>query len=380
MNLHETQQAAIDAAVRERFSIITGGAGTGKTTIIREIARSTPGTIHLVAFAGKAAARMREATNRPASTIHRLLGYQGTRFTREHLHGDTVIVDEASMVDSALMAEICRREPLRLVLVGDDAQLAPVGRGQPFHDLIRLRPEVVTNLTYCWRNQEAVYEAATHIRAGEQPAQQACSEAERWTVAQTGDAQQTQEMILELVANGSLEFADGLDIVLAPRNGDVDVPCSVTALNHAIVEILNPRERDQRLAPGDRAINTKNNSDLDIWNGTAGTIRAIDRDGTVYFEPDDRLGKDEIVEVPKKAAQALQLGYALTVHKAQGSQYRRVAFCCLGRDSYSLDRSLVYTAVTRTKSQCLVAGQRNALASAINKVRTKWTVLQELAK
>ena len=386
MTLHPTQQAAVDAAISKRISIITGGAGTGKTTIIKAIAEATPGTVHLCAFAGKAAARLREATGRGATTIHRLLMYQGDRFALDDLRGKTVIVDEASMVDSHLLAEICRRKPKRLVLVGDDAQLPPVGRAQPFHDLIALRPDLVSNLTACYRNQAAVYDASMSIRRGEVPQWQADYENERWTVENSGDAQATQDYILRIVRDKLIEFKDGTDIILAPKNGEPGMPCSVRGLNAAIVDLVNPRSEEdikkrRRLKPGDRVINTKNNANLDIWNGTTGTINSIDLDGTVFFKPDDPVQSgDEYVTVPKDAAKHLELGYALTVHKSQGSQYRRVIFCCLQRDTYSLDRALVYTAVTRTQSQCLVAGQRSALAAAINRVRHKWTVTQEIGK
>jgi exodeoxyribonuclease V alpha subunit len=134
MNLDPSQRAAVAAATSRPFSIITGGAGCGKTVLIGEITRALEARgeiVALAAFAGKAAARIREACAHPASTIHRLLMYDGNTFNLDSLADRTVIVDEASMIDAGLLAELVKRAPRRLVLVGDEAQLPPVGRGQP---------------------------------------------------------------------------------------------------------------------------------------------------------------------------------------------------------------------------------------------------------
>ena len=173
IKLDDNQLAAVDMACsRRRLSVITGGAGTGKTTLIRAIAdrlQAEGDDVRLCAFAGKAAARLREATGHYASTIHKLLMYQGDRFALRDLRGVTVIIDEASMVRSDLLAEIVRRQPRRLVLVGDQAQLPPVGPGQPFHDILAVMPCLTHNLTTCYRATEAVYRAASMIRIGQLP-------------------------------------------------------------------------------------------------------------------------------------------------------------------------------------------------------------------
>lgn len=394
MKLDKNQTAAIDAATSNRVSIITGGAGTGKTTIISQIASRLDEAgeeVALCAFAGKAAARLREACTRQATTIHRLLGSNGTRFMRETLEGVSVIVDEASMISSDLMAEIVRRNPARLVLVGDPAQLPPVGRGQPFHDLIALRGAIVYELTTCYRATEAVYQAAHAIRSGATPEQHLVSSGERWDIIATGGAEQTQAKLMTWVESGALDFER--DIILCPCNGAADQPCSVAGLNAAIVErIAAHRDKPTELRPGDRVINVKNLPKKDMWNGTTGTVHGIDIDGGVFVKTDvpvidwDRTSSADnpeytsIVLLSAKEARDLQHAYALSVHKAQGSQYRRVVFVALNRDAHMLlTRSLVYTAVTRTQEQCAVIGQPAALTGAIAKVEQKRTVLQELA-
>lgn len=391
VDLDPTQLAAVEHACASQFSIITGGAGTGKTTIIKEICErlGSRATVYLCAFAGKAAARLKEATGRETATIHRMLQYNGRGFGLDTLDGKSVIVDEASMVDSELMAEIIKREPERLILVGDDAQLLPVGKGQPFHDILKLRPDIVYKLTKCYRNTEAVFKAATDIRTGGVPRISDRSDNEIWNILQTGRDVATHKAIIRKVRDGFFDFQQ--DIILCPKNGDESAPATVRGLNAEIAGILYPREAHEKFVAGDRVMNTKNNPDKDIWNGTTGTVLNVDMDGSVSIKLDEDVidwkrsesgrptYKDQ-VKLTKKEAKDLVLAYAISVHKAQGSQYRRVCFVCLGRDSYALlDRSLIYTAVTRTKNECYIVGERRAFFDGISKVREKATVLQHLA-
>jgi len=395
MQLDINQQAAVDQAVATRFSMITGGAGTGKTTIIKSIAEQLTANGEkpvLCAFAGKAAARLREACSHPASTIHRMLGYQGTKFMAEGLNGLSIIVDEASMVSADLMAEIVKRKPRRLCLVGDPSQLPPVGRGQPFHDLLFFRSDHVAELTKCYRASEAVYKAATCIREGTPPKQQETTTNERWTLQNTGDAKRTQDLIMTWVEQDAFDWEQ--DIILCPRNGkDEATPCTVKGLNAAIVAIISPRRGEKhRFNVGDRVINTKNLVAKDVWNGTTGTIHAIDIDGGIWVKTDipvidwDRTSDElapiykERVLFDKKEIKSLQLAYALTTHRAQGSQYRNVLVVCLQRDTFMLlDRPWIYTAVTRTKNACVVVGELSSFYSGIQKIANKKTVLQEIA-
>jgi exodeoxyribonuclease V alpha subunit len=297
------------------------------------------------------------------------------------------------MVDASLLAEIVRRNPKRLVLVGDQAQLPPVGRGQPFHDLIVLLPNLVSNLTTCYRATEAVFNAASIIRSGGRPPEFDTSEGERWTMMNTGDAARTQAEILEWVKADAFDWER--DIIIVARNGETDVePCTVKGLNKAIVNMISPRGENEKFKVGDRVINTKNLPDLDFFNGSTGTIHSIDIDGGIYIRTDipaidRRKTTDErnpvytmYVLFSRELRKHLQLAYALTVHKSQGSSYRNVCLACFNRDIHAklLDRSLLYTGVTRTKSACIVVGELSAAFTAIDTVRNKRTIIQELAE
>jgi exodeoxyribonuclease V alpha subunit len=403
------QIAAVEFALKNRLVIINGGAGTGKTTIIRLICaglkRYFPQeSFNLCAFAGKAAARLREATGVLATTIHVLLGYNGKIFMAGPLTGQTIIIDEASMVNSELMAEIVKRGPARLILVGDQAQLPPVGAGQPFHDLIQILPESVRTLQTCYRNTEAVFQAAAAIRAGNCPPLKLKSKNEEWTVSACVKPEIAQEKITAWAEQDWLDFER--DIVLCPKNGEKDgndefQPATVNGLNAALLAIDRKKRGADlfgsgagsggKFIAGDRVINGKNFPDEQVWNGTTGTVQAVSHDGEVYIkldvpvvdierttDPKNPVYKDE-VKFTADMAKSLQYAYALTIHKSQGSQYRRVVMVCLSRDKFVLDRSLVYTGVTRTREECVVCGDYYAFKGSIETVKSKDTVLQLLA-
>ena len=353
--LDESQNAAVEHAVRcNGLTVINGGAGCGKTTIIRHIAshlEAHGSAVLLCAFAGKAAARLREATGHSASTIHSMLGWRGDGlgFANQNLHGRTVIVDEASMVPSSLLYEITKRDPERLILVGDQAQLQPVGIGSPFHDAIDCLEKVVHTLTTCYRNKEAVFCAADRIRNGRMP-ESAKSKDEKFILARMKNAQAIHDCILEMVRAGDIDFQQ--DIVLAPRNGEGEdpAPCTVKSLNADIQAIVNPHGEKEKFRVGDRVMCTKNFAAKDMWNGTTGTVSRIDIDGRPWVRTDEG---DEVHVTDKEMVAALVPAWCLTVHKSQGSQYRNVLVCCLNRDVGRLmDRSMLYTAVTRARRSC----------------------------
>ena len=396
MRLDDTQLRAVDRACSDaRVTLIRGGAGTGKTTLVKTICErleeQEPASKPLLcAFAGKAAARLREATGRPASTIHRMLGFDGTKFNAEPnaLEGKTVIVDEASMLDCQLLAEVTRRNPKRLLLVGDQAQLPPVGRGQPYHDLLALRPNISVNLTKCYRASEAVFMASTSIRAGTMPPMQLTTPGERWSLINTGDAKRTQATVLEWVTSEKWNW--DTDIVLVPRNGEsVEEAATVRGLNRAIADAVRPRDWERtKFVVGDRVVNGKNLPLSDVWNGTTGTVSAIDIDGGVWVRVDEPVqahpGTDDGVMTDrvlfsKVNRKELSLAYALTAHKSQGSQYAKVVVVCLFKDAHMLlSRSWIYTAVTRARQAAVVCGEVGAFKAGIQKVESKQTVMQQL--
>ena len=397
--LDQSQIDAINFATDKKtiFAIINGGAGCGKTTIIKQIGQildERKETFRLCAFAGKASSRLKEATGFYASTIHSMLMSDSVSFKLPTLKNITVIIDESSMVHSELLAEIVKRNPQRVILVGDQAQLPPVGAGQPFHDIINFCENKIFTLTTCYRNTEAVFKAASAIRNGLMPAFHDKSNNEQWDIHETGDAEATQNIILEWVKQGYFDFDK--DIILCPKNGKKDKttelfePSTVHSLNEEIIKIVNPHHNGEKFKVNDRVINVKNNSDKDIWNGTTGKVHAIDIDGKMWLKldipiidsdrstPGENIYKD-LVLLTKDEQKKIQHAYALTVHKAQGSQYRRVCFVALNRDRFMLDRSLVYTAITRTKEHCFVAGQISAIRNALDTIKEKETVFQLLA-
>lgn len=382
----DTQLNAIYAAVGNLgLTVINGGAGCGKTTLIKAICTMLEArgcAVSLCAFAGKAAARLREATGHHASTIHSMLIYSGDGlgFTAGNLHGRTVIVDEASMVPSALLYEITKRDPERLILVGDQAQLQPVGIGSPFHDVIDTLPTVVHTLTTCYRNKEAVFAAAAKIRNGEMPSE-GKSAREEFAVRRFDSPEAVHAFIEEAVKADEIDFDQ--DLVLSPRNGEGEEPAAATvkSLNAGIQAIENPHEDGVKFAPDDRVMCTKNFPKLDIWNGTTGWITRVDRDGKPFFLPDDADSEhDEIRLGEKEQQQAIAPAWCLTVHKAQGSQYRDVYVVCLRRDAARLfDRSMLYTAVTRAKRKCVLLCD-DGIDRIIGAVRRRRTYLQLLFK
>ena len=395
MKFDSSQTAAITRATTTPFSLITGGAGTGKTCLIREITRileSRGERVALAAFAGKAAARIREACEHPASTIHRLLAYNGKAFLNPTLEGVSLCVDESSMVDSQLMAEIMRRNPRRLVLVGDQAQLPPVGRGQPFHDLLKTVPHLVSNLTHCYRNREAIFHNAAIIREGGRPAMCETTDGERWEMRNTGSQRHTQDLILSWVESDAWDFDK--DAIICARNGERDEDyATVRGLNVAIAEAVSPRRAGHKFNVGDRVVNTKNIYELDFYNGNSGRIHAIDQDDGIWITTDfpviDRAKtQDEAkpeytshVLFGKEIRKHLELAFAITCHRAQGSQYRNVLVVAFNRDVHCLlNRSWIYTAATRARESCCVVGEIGAVYQGIDAVGEKRTVIQQLSE
>tara|TARA_R110000822_G_scaffold113667_4_gene244897 strand:- start:87 stop:1256 length:1170 start_codon:yes stop_codon:yes gene_type:complete len=388
MDFDQTQKDAIASALTSKFSIINGGAGVGKTSIAKEIAEQTKGAT-LCAPTGKAAARLREATGRDSRTIHALLGYNGKHFSCKSLSGMHIIVDESSMVDSWLMASIIECNPKSLTLIGDEAQLFPVGAGAPFHNLIEFRPECVSNLTTCYRSSEAVCDAGNKVRAGEFPGYSNVSKEESWTFAKAENPLAAEKIITDMVEAGEIDFSQ--DIIICPKNGALDresgkyPECTVNGLNPRLLGIVNPHDHGEKFAIHDRVICTKNFAEEDVWNGTTGTITAVDHNNAIWVKTDTptRDGDGELraeVRFTPEMTRATQHAYALTIHKAQGSQYRKVIVVCMKRDQIMLSRPLLYTAITRAQKECVVVGDRWAFDKALGNMPKRQTVMREIAR
>lgn len=376
MELNTDQNRAVELAASLPFSLITGGAGVGKTTVIKTIAANAAHPVELCCPTGKAAARLREASELPARTVHSLLGYDGSGFRCRSLAGMHVIVDEASMLDSGLLATLIRCRPKQLTLVGDEAQLPPVGKGQPFHDLVALRPDITANLTVCYRNREAIFAAAGRIRNGETP-KAGKSAGELFVLKDTGTVEESAGYLKLLYECGEIDFQS--DIVLAARNHAVEL------LNEKLLKFVNPHDDGETWKVGDRVICTLNFPNYDVWNGTTGRISAIDTDGHVFVRGDmpfyDAAAECYLDEIEWRKAVMTQSrhAYALTVHKSQGSQYRKVFIVLSGQDGMNANRALIYTAVTRARTECHILGEVGMLKKLIATTPHKNTVLQQFA-
>lgn len=377
LDADQDQDNAVIAALQGQDRIITGGAGSGKTTLIRRIAEAFNGNVEIMAPTGKAAARLKEATGFPACTIHRALMYDGDSFHRTSPLGVTII-DESSMIDSQLMKAVLQFTPKQLILVGDAAQLPPVGKGQPFHDLIKLRPDIVSMLRTCHRASGAVHHAALEIREGRAPEARMASGGETWTVIPTGEPKATMNTLLGWIRAG--RFDPMQDMILAPRYGNSDdsegFDGGIDSINKAVKELVNPSS--ERFAAGDRVIINKNFSNDDLWNGDIGTITDVNTEGLPEIEVDRDKGNRRMLN--KDHVKEMKHAYCLSVHKAQGSQARRVFFCVFEKHRFQLSRPLIYTAVTRARQDVVVFGQPAAFYRGIKEQSRRVTVMQVLAQ
>jgi exodeoxyribonuclease V alpha subunit len=378
MNYDLSQLRAIEHAsnLSNKLTILTGGAGSGKTSCIKEIVNRL-GDCDLLSSTGKAGARLSEVMGKPCSTVHRFLGYDGTQYRRIKWFDKPVIIDEMGMIDSALMAKILEYHPQKLILVGDDSQLEPVGIGCPFRDLIAILPQAVARLTVCHRASGSIHKASQAIREGRAPLTCDESGGEKFKLMETGEAEPTTQKLLKWIKDGF--YNPRTDMIVSPRYGagNEEYDGGIDSINKEIKKILNPSE--SKFAVGDRVIGTKNNSKLDFWNGDLGFITDINIEGGVEILL-DRNGADKsnTIWVDKKDVINLRLAYALSVHKAQGSEAQHVFVICLNSHYFQLTRSLIYTAITRAKKAVVVMGQMKAFYSAINKDNPKKTILQWL--
>ena len=400
ITLHPQQRLAIETAVKSGMTVITGGPGTGKTTIIKCIIRllSVGGEIALAAPTGRAAKRMSEACGMEAKTLHRLLEYGGEEgdFARTQdnpLELDTLIVDEMSMVDIFLMRSMLRAlvPGTRLIMVGDADQLPSVGAGNVLRDILDSGVVPSVRLTEIFRQDEKsmiVYNAH-RINHGEAPRLNA--KGSDFFFERASSPADAAARIVELCAVRLSKFL-GLDPVrqmqvLSPtKKGD----CGVYALNQLLQSRFNPpaagkQERtrgDTTFREGDKVMQTRNNYQLEwqkegvfgwekgqgVFNGDIGFVSGIDaqeRTITVRFD-DDREATYEGGDIDD-----LELAYCISVHKSQGSEFPVVVMPAVGGPPMLLTRNLLYTAVTRARRLVMIVGREAAIEQMIANTNTR---------
>jgi exodeoxyribonuclease V alpha subunit len=379
VELGEAQRVALDAVLHERILVVTGGPGTGKTTLVRSVLGLLEGlgrSYALAAPTGRAAKRLAEATGRSASTLHRLLEWDPRsgvfgRARPRPLDVDAVIVDEASMVDLLLMQALAGAVPdgALLLLVGDTDQLPPVGPGNVLRDLIASRIGRVVRLDKIYRQAErsAIVRSAHRVNRGEMPDLEPRSDL-RFLEADTPE--RTLDLLKDLFA-GRLAGEFGLDPlrdvqVLSPMYRGL---AGVDSLNRELQALLNAAGRPvadaETFRVGDKVMQTKNNYQRDVWNGDIGRVVAFDADARqVVIDFDGRL-----VPYDAEGLDEVTLAYACSVHKAQGSEYRAVVVVLHAEHAVMLRRNLLYTAITRGREWVFLAGERRAVAMAVRNAR-----------
>jgi exodeoxyribonuclease V alpha subunit len=377
------QAAAVRAALAGRITVITGGPGTGKTTILDAILRIFAAEkLRIVAAAptGRAARRMAEATGHEAMTMHRLLEYQpgrGFQKNREHpLKGDIFVLDETSMVDVALMRSWMDALPAhaRLLLVGDVDQLPSVGPGQVLADVIASGVVPVCRLTDVFRQAAAsrIILAAHAINAGELPdLPRPAPQGSDFHFIERSTPEEITATIIHLMREripNAFGLAPGSDIqLLTPMNRG---SLGTASLNAALQDALNPpselkAEADRfglRFRSGDKVIQTRNNYEKEVFNGDIGRITEITADP---LQLSVRFDDGRLVDYEAGDLDELRLAWAITVHKSQGSEFPAVVIPLSMQHYIMLQRNLLYTAITRGRRLVVVVGDPRALSHAV---------------
>ncbi len=382
IELNEAQQKGIIDCLQAKVSVITGGPGTGKTTLIKKLLGILDGhkiNYKLAAPTGRAAKRMMESTGRFAVTIHRLLEFspQAMNFTyneQNSLKVDYLIIDEASMIDSFLAYALIKAVPFtaHLIFIGDIDQLPPVGAGNFLRDLIASATVPVAKLSYIFRQAQnsLITYNAHRVNKGEMPVSKAeCTFQDYFFIAE--DDPGNLPTHLKKITHGYLPrfgIKPQDAIILAPMNRGV---AGTQKLNQDMQLLLNPEKKTavQRMFStfkvDDPVIQLRNNYDKNVFNGDIGTIKSIDEEDklvSVTFPEKD-------VEYDFSELDELMLAYAISIHKSQGSEFSAVIIPLFMQHFTLLQRNLVYTALTRAKRVCFIIGQYKALAMALKNTK-----------
>ena len=405
------QDRAITEALENGVFILTGGPGTGKTTITKamiSILESFGASVVLCAPTGRAAKRMEEATGYETKTIHRLLEAQKDEMNGETLFlrnqdspidEDVVIVDESSMIDLPLMAALLRavKRTIKIIFIGDANQLPPVGPGYVFQDIVKSDRYNTIELTHIFRqsSESMIVVNAHSINDGEHLELKPVHGNDFFIVGK-GDDEATMDTIVSLCEKGLKDkykktIFDGIQVISPSRKGS----CGTEALCARLQEKLNPPSDDKRekkfmntiFRVGDKVMQNKNNYTLPwkkegeadgegVFNGDIGIIKSISyKDETVTVDYDGRIAQYDFTMLDE-----IELAYAITVHKSQGSEYPIIVIPLYKTSPKLLTRNLLYTAVTRAKNIVVLVGIPEIINSMIdnNKQSKRYTGLRYL--
>jgi len=382
IDLAPGQLSAVRSALTEKVLVITGGPGVGKTTVLNSILKVlTAKNIDpvLAAPTGRAARRMSDSTGLEAKTLHRLLEYRPddgwARNRKRPLQADLIVIDEASMIDLTLMGYLLDALPpsCHLVLVGDADQLPSVGPGTVLRDLIASESVPVARLTEIYRQaaESRIITAAHAINLGQVPDLKTPADSD-FFFFERNTPEDIQQLLIQLVSKRlpeKFDFDPIRDVqILTPMNRNA---LGTHNLNKLLQDALNPADSmkwevdrfDRTYRVGDKVIQNRNNYDKEIYNGDIGRITRIDSEPTkviVDFDGDRRA------DYEPGDLDELNLAYAITIHKSQGSEFPVIVVPVSTQHYVMLQRNLVYTAITRGKKLVVLLGQESALKMAVD--------------
>lgn len=392
IHLNENQQMGVMTALQNKITLITGGPGTGKTTLLKKllsILDQEKISYKVAAPTGRAAKRITEGTGRYASTIHRLLEFDVStmRFTHNEnnaLKLQYLIVDETSMIDVFLAHSLVKAVPLNahIIFIGDHDQLPSVGPGNFLKDMLHSKTFATVYLTEIFRQaQDSLIVINAHrVNKGEFPTPFLPEARKDFLYIKEEDPETIIDhlkrvLFIELKKHGiSLYDAQ----ILVPMNRGA---VGTYALNHHLQALLNPGQKPSltRMGTiykeGDKVMQIRNNYDKHVFNGDLGYIKSIDVEEQQLII----LFGDQEVEYEASELDEIVLAYATTIHKSQGSEYAAVIIPIFMQHFTLLQRNLIYTAITRAKKLCVIIGQTRALAMAIKNDKTvqRITLLQD---
>lgn len=386
IQLSDSQKEAIKSCLTNKVSIITGGPGVGKTTIVNSILKITKAKkckVYLAAPTGRAAKRLSETTGHTATTIHRLLDFDPKKFAFKHnqhnkLDAQLIIIDEASMLDIVLMNNLLKAIPHQaaLLLVGDRDQLPSVGPGTVLADLIKTEKVSTVFLTEIFRQAQGsqIITNAHLVNQGNYPISSANDKKSDFYLINSDDAEDIHAKILYMVAERipkRFGFDPLADIqVLSPMNRG---GLGARSLNIELQKRLNPNPKQKvtrfgyTFAPKDKVIQQINNYDKEVFNGDIGQITKLDSENQeLLVKFDERIVSYDFNELDE-----LGLAYAVSIHKSQGSEYPVVIIPFAMQHYMLLARNLLYTGMTRGKKLVVLIGQKKAIAMAVKNVNVQ---------